>query len=404
MTRTRRDLLRTAGVGALGLSAGCTTGLLSGSVEWDGGEPTYREWLPAPAALNCSDYRFAHVDAAAIREHRDSLHAETFDDLRSFVTARERVHGLNLAQVVSLVRLFTLNWTHLGTVMIGRFAADDVADALTGAGFAQAGNYGEYRRYEHDAGVAAAVTDGVLFWSGRVADRIDAVSAVVGARHGERTRYHEVSDDIATLTKELGAPAVAMGYGTSRIPETDAEDGDFAGAVGRGKGWDVGEETTRLNFAVPFASATEAAPGRVEEWARGQPEFRDYDRLDVREDGRVVSLRGRIATGRMDLLSPNDPDETPTPSVPQVSLDFDHDQQLEVVEIVHAAGDPLDTAELAVLIDGEPTATQFDDEYEEVTAGAAITVDVSAAPSGVTIAVVWEGGDRSSVLGRYELV
>lgn len=113
------------------------------------------------------------------------------------------------------------------------------------------------------------------------------------------------------------------------------------------------------------------------------------------------SERPEDITGVM-LFGRRGPRRTPS-RAPAVQFTIDADPSAETVTITHDGGDNVDADNLLVRVDDTPTATQWADESETVTAGTALTVDVSGAPSGATLRVIWESDDGSSAatLARY---
>lgn len=113
-----------------------------------------------------------------------------------------------------------------------------------------------------------------------------------------------------------------------------------------------------------------------------------YDHEEL-QSSRPDDITGVMLFGRRGLRQ--------TPSrAPAVQFTIDTNPSAETVTITHEGGDHIDADNLLVRVDGTPTATQWADEYETVTAGTKLTVDVSDVPSGATLRVIWESNDGSS--------
>lgn len=113
-----------------------------------------------------------------------------------------------------------------------------------------------------------------------------------------------------------------------------------------------------------------------------------YDHEQLRSE-RPDDITGVMLFGR------RGPRRTPS-QAPAVQFTIDDDPSAETVTITHDGGDHVNADNLLVRVDDTPTAAQWDDEYETVTAGTDLTVDVSKAPSGATLRVIWESDDGSS--------
>lgn len=135
--------------------------------------------------------------------------------------------------------------------------------------------------------------------------------------------------------------------------------------------------------------------------------YRDVVTADLVPDGEATDpLSLGIVQYPFEQLRAENPDDltgvmlfgqqgsVPTPiQVPQVSFSFKRDGS--TVILTHSGGDTLDAENLVVQIDGTPTAAQWADNHDQVRAGDTLEIDVSDAPDGAMLRLLWETGDTS---------
>lgn len=95
---------------------------------------------------------------------------------------------------------------------------------------------------------------------------------------------------------------------------------------------------------------------------------------------------------------------------PTVDWTFEYDPGRETLRVEHAGGEAVAASALFVAV-GDPAATgygdaadtQFDDRYERVEAGDAVTVDVGDAAAGDRVSVVWKSPRGITALDGFDL-
>lgn len=396
---SRRRVLRSGGAAAaLSTTAGCVGTLppLGRRVRFgrvdvpEAGPPDYRRWLPEPSAF------------------ADPPEPENPDGIAWFMTftpndlGGETV-GETFSFPVGLVRP-RLDHVGVGYENYGRvvwygptFAVEADVDraavraTLDPTGYGAAGTHRGFDLYDRsDVPRAVAVGDeGFVFATGEAA--LSDARAVVDARTGASRRYHETSETFGLLSSATG------GYPWSWFHETDDEDDMLASA----------SSFAFDDDAVYYVWTRVYREGETPSRSAIQRELEENDRalrsedVDVEVDGRVATIEFRHTHDRF----VEDNREAAPP--PHVTWGLDHDRDARTVTFHHEAGDPVPAAELfvdyapVVHDEDEPTiATQFTDEYDTVSPGDSLTVDVSDWPDhehlDAELRVVWQGdGDGS---------
>lgn len=82
--------------------------------------------------------------------------------------------------------------------------------------------------------------------------------------------------------------------------------------------------------------------------------------------------------------------------VPRVHASMEYDGDAGTVTVTHRDGRALDAADLVLRADGEPTATQPEDAFDEFAVGDSVSVDVGPFTD---VELAWTGGEEEHVLG-----
>lgn len=92
-----------------------------------------------------------------------------------------------------------------------------------------------------------------------------------------------------------------------------------------------------------------------------------------------------------------------TPPTAQFSYDYD-DGEGEI-EITHEGGEFINTNQLEITRNGNPTDNQFSDTYDTIETGDSLVLDESGIATGDEIRIIWEAssGDRSQTLSEFTL-
>ncbi|AXG09365.1 hypothetical protein [Haloplanus rubicundus] len=377
---TRRAFLRRgAGAVAAGFvaaTAGCTSALPPlGSAQRfgridvpDADPPRYRRWLPAPSAVD-------GVDAEGYAYLFRRPGALDYPAPVRFTTPRKRLlshldhFGIGYANYDRLLH------TPFGTVLAGEFDAEAVGETLTDSGYAATGSDGDYDRFTRDdVPRRAAVGDGVVVWSSERVHDHPRIDALLDARTGRRTRYHDADAGVARLTDTVGESRMV-----EYVPPSDERywqkcegfrfDGDTAYHV--------------MTFLYPEGRTPPESELR-DRAVDGTVLTREVEHSDFRIDGRLVIVEGRIPPGEG-----IDPVDITPPYPPQITWGYASDTDASAVTVRHEAGDSVPTSALGytfdadvpdgwlVLAEQRPLPT----DGETLAAGDAVTLSLPATPT-----------------------
>ncbi|WP_439026482.1 type IV pilin [Haloarchaeobius sp. DT45] len=226
-----------------------------------------------------------------------------------------------------------------------------------------------------------------------------AVRSALDANAGEADRLTAASQPYADLAGVVSGGALELFSGT--------EEPGRRGTTLTAFSWSFGEQNAELTLAIAFQDADSTDESTLSDMTSNTRGMADYEWSDPSTDGVVVSQTGSQPIEDFDLLQQGTPGEggsgQQTQAAPQVNFSFDYAADGSTVEIVHEGGDHAQAANLTVTLDGEATATQWSQNYETVTAGDSLTVDVSGAPSDAMLQITWAANDRSYVIAKFQL-
>lgn len=422
---SRRGLLRACGATvattAAAAGAGCRglpplgTTIRYGSVDVPAaGEPSYRDWLPAPAALpggGDDGAESGEDDDAGGHSEDVMVYAPPAADApawtrasvaRTFVTFRADYVGVDVDDVDVAFATGFGDESSGAAALLGGIDPTTVRAAIGQTPYEPAESDADYELYERtDMSRSVGVRrNGLVFADGpRARETIDTI---VAASRGEVPRLHERDSDFETLTDSAGVRRWAWLW---------------PGGVGSASGDDIREDT--VGWATSFAHDEDAAylvqtwvfpesydltAGKVKtalkaESRAGLPGARDATAVDV-------SVDGRVATIEMQAPSSEFAGATETPFLtPFVTWSGTYDAEAEQLTIHHDAGDPVrtDWLRIAGTAEGE---TAVDDRGlgDRLTAGESLTVSTSEVEQGSTVRLVYRApeSDRSATLFAYD--
>lgn len=369
------------------------------------GEPVgtdqLRQWIPVMDAFEFDVQAavFYDGDMSAVREQRDAFYEGVYDRigrtllgprLAGIVPAESRERVVQIATAVTVIVETSMGNDELGT-------------ALTDAGLSEAEGVGDAAVYEGDLdGTASttAVVDGVLVQSFGSNAR-SSVEAVLGARSGETARLLPNDGEVRTLAEGIGESDLLVV--SERGEDTPSGDPSLDGATALGYGWRFGAETTDFTLGVTYAEGEVGDASAVTSYFSEQSGVSDYGNLQGSVSGRTVLVTGDIPTDEFDLLSDGTPGQSSGGSgeVPQVQFAFEFDAG--TMTVTHEGGDVVQASNLSLVVGNGPAGTQFDDEYDQVSAGDSISVDVSNADSGAQVALIWSDGSSSGILAQTQV-
>jgi hypothetical protein len=366
--------------------------------------PTYRRWLPAPAAFGAVSYPVRVLDVERVRALGAGV-PDAFGVQRWF--GRVGVDTLGVDRE-SYRRVLRLDGTRAVVVEADPDAAA-VGDHLRETGYESVGRHrGRAVFARGDDPRAVAVGDGAVVFSNPVApaaDPVDVVRTVLDARAGAVDRYHEVETGFRRLSTAAGTvPAGALRTGT----ELDVSAGEAAlsGVVGTGVTTAFDGATTYHRRLVVFESPRTAARigYDLRRIAAADPALRAATAVAIRVDGRQATLVGAIPNERYTTVA------APFERVryPQVTWSFDRSRRGEavVVAVGHEGGAPVSAERLSATLDGRAVRLGVPDG-DPVTPGDTLLVRVarSRLSPPADLVMTWRVPELtvSAVLGRYRL-
>jgi len=376
---TRRTVLR-RGVGAVAASvaaatAGCTSALPPlGSAQRfgridvpDADPPRYREWLPAPGAVDALDD--AHYGYLFRRPGSLDYPAPV-----RFTTPRKRLltdldhFGIGYANYDRLLA------TDLGTAIEAAFDPAAVAETLTNSGYAPAGSHGGFDLFvREDMPRRAAVGDGAIVWSSRRVHAAPAVEALIDAHGGRIDRYHEVDAGVERVTDAIGESRMV-----EYLPPSDARDWKKC------EGFRFDGRTAYHVMTFLFADAVTDPERRIRERSYGDTVLtREVEHSDLRVDDRLVTVEGKVPPGKGIA-----PDEISPPYPPQITWGYDRRTDPRALVLRHEAGDPVpaDTLRLRFETDEPdplyslPTSRPLSTDTDRLAPGDTATLDLQEWP------------------------
>ncbi|WP_435358407.1 hypothetical protein [Haloarchaeobius sp. DFWS5] len=361
-----------------------------------------RAWVPMPGATPTtrSSFTVMFADLDSLRRLEDSFWEDGYGALRNSTLGPAAALPLD----GSIRQSVTFGGSDTVTLARTRLGPDELATTLTDAGLSDTDVLADVPVYDgtvEGQDVTAAVVGDALVVLGDVSSKLAYVQAVLDARAGDGDSYLTTDEDIVALDEAL--PDGQFGF----LSSDDQDDGPtpIGGSRGIGYAWSFGESRTDLHVGIAYPEGDAPAPTELTDFISGRAGFADYDGFEASATGRVVVSTGSIETENFDLLTNGDPGNHPTSYEvpPQVNFGFEQDQRAETVTIQHHGGDTLTASELNVSVAGEPTDTQWADEFTEVQAGDSLTVSVAGAESGDELKVEWLGENNSAIIALYRV-
>ncbi|WP_257297649.1 hypothetical protein [Haloarchaeobius sp. FL176] len=370
------------------------------------GEPVgadqLRHWVPVNGAYEF-DVQAAVMydgDLEAIREYESDFYTGTYDQisqtllgpaLSSIVPPENRRDVVQIATAATVIAETSMGNDELGT-------------ALTDAGLSEFRTEGDATLYEGELNgnpTAAAVVEGVVVQSFG-SNATTTVETVLGARSGEVGRLVDNSTAVSQVFGAIGDDELTVL--TERAEDSPSGDPSLDGATALGYGWEFGSDSAGLTLAVTFGSVDQVGdPSAVASYFGEQDGLSDYENIQSSADGNLVLVTGSIATNEFDLLAAGTPGESGGggTTAPQVQFAFEFTS--DTMTVTHEAGDTIQASNLTLIVGNGQASTQFVDEYEEVTAGDSIPVDISNTDSGSQVALVWSDGQTNSILAQTQV-
>ncbi len=461
----RRTLLR-RGLGAVGVGtvttlAGCQEDLPTddesggdgddGSDEDDETGPEWASWLYDPTAVGEVDvHGFSTYDVAELLEYRDDLPTELDDGIDQAFGDLDGLSAEDADRVVAQgygqapdpesgggMEDEPVGWNVVAT---GSFDADALAGRLEDSdAYEAAGEYEGVRLFEgppEDERVEAAVgiaADAVV-GAGVAEYDLAATAAVelaVDADAGDADRYYGTHEYVAALLDRHGDATTATGAAdpdgsfqpfVEENPSSQAYESLLTNARAVGRSATLGEETTEASLSVELAEVNQEAVEDLQtavdraQAERGDPEG-PFSDPSITTDGTTLVVEAsadtEAALGQPSglavvapeaavlgtfVLNVGGPDREPAPQI-ALSYELRDDGR---VRVAHDGGDVVERLLLQYAVqDGSATQEEWT-ESDGITAGDTYVTQEVPEP-GTELLVLWEAGDRSTVVGAYDV-
>jgi len=367
-THSRRQVM--GWVGASAMLSGCVRSLPPlgrrvrlGKVEPPPvGSPIYRDWVPAPGAVEDTTFRVPDVLTAA-------------------PTRVQHVAEGGLAAFPRAVFESGLDWFGFGYdgydrvikvgaayALVGDVTPETVAEALEPTGYESGGQYEEYRLFERsDVPRTVAVRPGAVLFATATGpepstERSGAlVRALADADADRIDRHHEADPDFRHLSRAVGDRPVGWVGPASLDPTEEVVAGAISETV-------EGTEAYQLVHLL-YPEGVEPPIRKLERAIEADERVAVSDRAELHSEGRLAIVEG--VRGVKPVAEPSGP------AWPQATWGVETGD--ESVTLRHEAGEPARADGLILLrVDsaGERTLapTKFADRYDRVGPGDGIEV------------------------------
>lgn len=366
---TRRRLLAGLGTGFGLATAGCLTTLPSfgqrvryGEVE----EPspdgaTYRRWLPADQGARA----FYHVPG----ERGEETLGGPIDD--TSMSSRMEYVGVDMDDVAYACRIST---HREDDVFVLRTDPDltHIEGVLDDLAYEPVDRYRGVDRYERPSDQNVTVgsnqasvgigDDVVLYTEETVAQLEPIIDAGVDVSY----RVHSQRQELKTFFEAIGGqPAMDVTY-------TDIGELEDSMARGSARQYVFDDDAAYFIRTVLNAEGEDISRSEQESWIESREYATDARRVDLRIDEPLVTIAVEFDHDRfLEQFGP-------AIDIPLVTWDVTYHRDSEAVEVVHLAGESVDAEGLAVRGDNLGNELpQFDDQYQTVSPGDSLAIDVS---------------------------
>ncbi|MFD1645790.1 hypothetical protein [Haloarchaeobius litoreus] len=357
-------------------------------------------WVPVSDAFEFDVRAASYYDAdlTALAEHESDFYTGTYGRVAQSLLGAELVDIVppeSREHVVQIVPAFTI-------VLRTSMSAGELATAVTDAGLSETGTQGDATIFEgavNSTQSTVAVVEGVVVQSfGSNAQ--NAVETVLAARSGETARLLSNNGEVRTTVDAIGESELLVV--AERPEDASSNDPSLDGAIALGYGWQFDADTSNITIGVTYTEGETAEPSALASYLTEQDAFSDYGNVGSSVEGRTVFVTGDIATNQFDLLSAGTPGESSSATdAPQVQIAFEFEDGTMTVS--HDGGDSITASNLSLVVGDSPAGSQFADQYEEVTAGDSVSVDVSNVESGTNVLVLWSDGRNSQMLAQAQV-
>lgn len=302
MEQSRRRFLEAGGVlvgtGILGTSAGCI-GILGGGGGGGGTFGDNADWFYEPGTIQDSDHYSVSFRATPdVVDNEDEFDSETYDSLKDNFESSYEFLGLDFEDVESQTGFGGYLATLLSGYQVDRSA---VVGSLADNDYQKDGEYGGVEVFlgPNESQAIGLTDDEILVTSGSWNtdnEAIDVLEAAVDTYNGDEDRYVDENDDFAEVTSQLDSGTFTYAATQEEVEETDAENGQFEGAVALGSAQTVDGETMDNQAVVVFSDEEYIDTDEIEDWTDDEDTFGDVDDIAIDTSGRSVVITGTTDT------------------------------------------------------------------------------------------------------------
>jgi hypothetical protein len=351
----------------------------------DSRTPTYREWLPAPAAFSAGDDDY---NVLAYEPPPDDASAWTRGSVaRSLVATQSDYVGVHVDDVDLAIGVNSIFEAGSAAVLAGDIDTAAVEETIGATSYEADGTMNShdiYSRPDTDR-VLAVTSDGLVFGNGE--NPQDIVTAITAAQRGDGERYHEASTDFAVLSSGAGRRRWTwLMPGSITSPSDDTARVD---TVGRSFGFSHDDDGVYSVRTWLFPEGYGPTAGEVKTALEQQPRAQDADAVEVTIEGRTATIE--IAQP----LAQYREESVWALVVPHVSWRVTYDADAETVRFEHEAGDAIETARLVIHAGSQREVTDFA-VGETLDPGEAVTVSTAGVESGAAVRLVYRSPDGNA--------
>lgn len=345
MPRSRRTLLKTAGLALSGGTLASFAGCLSDSS--DGAEstsdttstttsrptqseptsmPDFARWLPDPTEAPLrAGYDVLYFDLEGIHTHRDAIHENAYTRLEEEML---RPVSDDLEDVTTVDATLQIDRM---PVALGSFDPEAFGEQLNSGSqsstettvqrpptptespetvqsptktsyWAKQEGYKGFEFYGTE--FIYAISEEALLLAGPLrGDPIERLKAIIDASEGVTSHYADSNEYVSSMLGVVDDSHALWCY-------PNAMDGSSSNAfrndimTGLLKSWQFGPETTQLTWATTYPDAETAESGDLSDYIESESaRFGAYDGLDVKIDGLMAWTDGTIPTKEFDFLT-----------------------------------------------------------------------------------------------------
>ena len=283
-------MLRAGAIGGVAGVAGCLEALMQAM-----DEPLYRQWLPAPGALEADHYQVQFLNINEIVDNHTAINQGFYDDVRNLEELFLGVEFDHLDRVTALNNV---------VVAAGEFDTAAVGSEIEEEGYSYVTEYEEYEIYEANENSATAVTEDATI-NVPIAGNLSAaeiIELLIDAQAGNVDRYHETNGDFEAVTDELGFATILGVQTFDPVAQTHAEGGQFENNVGVAIGWDIDAGTAEFTAALAFQNEGDIVLSDVETWTQAANEFDLIEDLTVESNDALAVVTGTADTADVESL------------------------------------------------------------------------------------------------------